>query len=155
MSTTTCGKGVITSGGWEKEEVRSFDPTLPPPDFWQHDRFASYSRRCFRRVTGMGTTLQALLSSARPYSRIGASVPAPHCSRLSRRSARAFRVLAATDRNYVTEITSLSLPFARKNIPSFFFGTKTRGIVESSMKICWKITVIGQWRESFLWEVKK
>lgn len=29
MSTTTCGKGVITSGGWEKEEVRSFDPTLP------------------------------------------------------------------------------------------------------------------------------
>lgn len=144
MSTTTCGKGVITSSGWEKEEVRSFDPTLPPPDFWQHDRFASYSRRCFRRVTGMGTTLQALLSSARPYSRIGASVPAPHCSRLSRRSARAFRVLAATDRNYV----SLASVRAKKYFKFFF-------LEQWSMEICWKIIMIGQGRKSFLWEVKK
>lgn len=105
-----------------------------PSDFWQHDRFASYSRRCFRRVAGMATTLQALLSSARPYSRIGASVPAPHCSRLSRRSARAFRVLAATDRNY-PGITSLLLPFARENIFFFFLErwSKTRGIIDENL----------------------
>lgn len=125
-----------------------------PSDFWQHDRFASYSRRCFRRVAGMATTLQALLSSARPYSRIGASVPAPHCSRLSRRSARAFRVLAATDRNYVQGLRPSCFRSRGKTF-FFFFWNDDRKRVESSMKICWKITMIGQLRESLLWEVKK
>lgn len=35
----------------KRKGLRSFDPL---PDFWQHDRFASYSRRRFRRVTGIG-----------------------------------------------------------------------------------------------------
>lgn len=107
-----------------------------PSDFWQHDRFASYSRRCFRRVAGMATTLQALLSSAQPYSRIGASVPAPHCSRLSRRSARAFRVLAATDRNYVQGLRPSCFRSRGKTFFFFFFlerWSKTRGIIDENL----------------------
>lgn len=44
-------KITVILGGWEKE-----GPSIlrPSPDFWQHDRFASYSRRRFRRVTGIG-----------------------------------------------------------------------------------------------------
>lgn len=123
----------ITLGEGKRKHPRSL--------FRQHDRFARYSRRWFRRVPGMEGTSQALLSSGTSADPVLENGLASHCSRLSRRSARVFRALAG-GRGKLRGIRAkqrdsvCSSEFHRSNGPATFVSSRTVSYCFNWLYLC-------------------